>query len=160
MSSEGFTKTLQEWMEVSMRFSMRNFLRYARESGLSMSNFGAIFHIHRIGSCGVTEIGEHLGVTSAAASQMLDRLVDQGLIERSEDPEDRRVKRIQLTEDGRRVYEQGIQARQSWMEDLDASLSQDEKKTIATALETMIARVKKLDDHAVHSEVKDHPGSV
>lgn len=132
-----------------MRYSMRNFLRYARESGLSMSHFGAIFHIHRIGSCGVTEVGEHLGVTSAAASQMLDRLVSQGLIERKEDPEDRRVKRIELTDEGQHVYERGIQARQSWMEDLATSLSEAERQAIASALETMTAQLKKLDKHAV-----------
>ena len=62
-----------------MHRSMRHFLRYARESGLSMSQFGALFHIHRRGSSGVTDLGDHLGVTSAAASQMLDRLVQQGL---------------------------------------------------------------------------------
>jgi DNA-binding MarR family transcriptional regulator len=88
-------------------------------------------------------------VTSAAASQMLDRLVSQGLIERKEDPEDRRVKRIELTDEGQQVYERGIQARQSWMEDLATSLSEAERQSIASALEIMTAKLRKLDKHAV-----------
>jgi len=146
MSADPFVATLQDWIEVSMRHSMRNFLRYARESGLSMSHFGAIFHVHRIGSCGVTEMGEHLGVTSAAASQMLDRLVGQGLVIRTEDPADRRVKRIELTEKGQQVFDEGIQARESWMGKLAGVLSEEEKGSIASALSIMIAKIKLLED--------------
>ncbi len=58
MSADPFVAVLQEWIEVAMRRRMWDFLHFARESGLSMSHFGTIFHIHRIGSCGVTEIGE------------------------------------------------------------------------------------------------------
>ncbi len=116
MSTDAFVAALQEWTEVLMRNSMRNFLLHARESGLSMSHFGALFHVYRIGSCGVTEIGDHLGVTSAAASQMLERLVQQGLVLRAEDVEDRRVKRIELTEKGQQIIEEAIQARQRLVE--------------------------------------------
>jgi DNA-binding MarR family transcriptional regulator len=151
MITDPFVTTLQEWMEISMRHSMRHFLRFARESGLSMSHFGAIFHIHRMGSCGVTEMGEHLGVTSAAASQMLDRLVEQGLVMRTEDPADRRVKRIELTEKGQQVFDEGIQARQSWMDDLSRVLTENEKQTIASALKILITRVSQLTCNATPS---------
>jgi DNA-binding MarR family transcriptional regulator len=144
MHSDLFVSTLQEWIEVSMRSSMRNFIHYARKSGLSMSHLGAIFHIHRMGSCGVTDLGDHLGVTSAAASQMLERLVQQGLILRKEDPDDRRVKRIALTETGHRILEEGIQARQGWLDDLAYTLSDDEKKTIMASLNILIDKVNQL----------------
>lgn len=144
MSAKPFTGTLKNWIDISMRYSMRNFLRYARESGLSMSHFGALFHIHRTGSCGVTEVGEHLGVTSAAASQLLDRLVDQGMIDRTEDPQDRRVKRIVLTEQGQSVLEEGLQARQAWLDELEATLNADEKEQISAALDLLIARAELL----------------
>jgi DNA-binding MarR family transcriptional regulator len=149
MSADPFVATLHQWIEVTMRHSMRNFLRYARESGLSMSHLGAIFHIHRAGSCGVTEIGDYLGVTSAAASQMLDRLVEQGLVARTEDPEDRRVKRIELTAEGERALEAGIQARETWMSELAGILAEDEKRTITSALQLMIAKVRQLDESAI-----------
>ncbi|MEJ2012504.1 MAG: MarR family transcriptional regulator [Anaerolineales bacterium] len=149
MSADPFVATLHQWIEVTMRHSMRNFLRYARESGLSMSHLGAIFHIHRAGSCGVTEIGDYLGVTSAAASQMLDRLVEQGLVARTEDPEDRRVKRIELTAEGERALEAGIQARETWMSELAGILAEDEKRTITSALQLMIAKVRQLDESTI-----------
>lgn len=145
MSADSFVATLHHWVEIATRRSMRDFLRYARQSKLSMSNLGAIFYVHRFGGCAVSEVGEHLGVTSAAASQLLDRLVDQGYLVRSEDSQDRRIKRIQLTDRGRRVFEEGIQARGSWMDDLAKELSEDEKQTITLALELMISKMDRLD---------------
>jgi DNA-binding MarR family transcriptional regulator len=144
MQADPFVATLKEWIEVSMRHSMRNIIRYARESGLSMTNLGAIFHIHHIGSCGVTELGDHLGVTSAAASQMLERLVQQDLILRTEDPDDRRVKQIALTDKGHRILEEGIRARQGWLNDLAQTLSDGEKETIMVGLKILIDTVNLL----------------
>ncbi len=150
MPADPFVTTLKEWLEISMRHSMRNFIRFARERGFSMSHLGALFHLHRLGSCGVTEIGDHLGVTSAAASQMLDRLVQQGLVSRSEDPEDRRVKRIVLTDRGRRILEESLRARQSWLEDLAQILSESEKAEATAALSLLITKLEQLAQPAVH----------
>lgn len=144
MSADPFVDTLKEWIEVSMHRSMRSFIQYARKNGLSMSHLGALFHLHRMGQCGVTELGDHLDVTSAAASQMLDRLVQQQLILRTEDPGDRRVKQIVLTDEGNRILEGGFSARQRWLEDLAETLSDDEKETIIKALNILIAKMNHL----------------
>ncbi len=144
MPSDPFVATLEEWNNVSMHRSMRNFLSYARKSGLSMSHIGALFHIHREGMCGVTELGNHLDVTSAAASQMLERLVQQELILRTEDPEDRRGKQIVLTDKGNQVLEEGIRARQKWLDDLTETLSEGEKETIMGALNILIEKTGNL----------------
>ena len=140
-----FAATLQEWVAVFMRRSMHNFVRYARESGLSMSQVNALFHIHHQGGCGVTDLGDHLGVSSAAASQMLERLVQQELILRSEDPEDRRVKQLVLTDKGTRAIHDGIHARQGWLDDLANMLSISEKEQVAAALNILINKTKQLE---------------
>lgn len=145
MSEDEFIRTFEEWMEILMRKSMRRFLRHARESGLSMSHIGAIFHTYRFGSCGVTEIGEHLGVSSAAASQMLERLVQQDLVIRTEDPDDRRVKRIELTEKGKRILDEGLRARQTWLKDLARSLSEEEKGTVQNAMSILISKINRFE---------------
>jgi DNA-binding MarR family transcriptional regulator len=135
---------LQEWIEVSMHRSIHNFICYARESGLSMSQLGALFHIHSSGSSGVTDLGDDLGVTSSAASQMLERLVQQELILRSEDPSDRRVKQIILTDKGLQVLQESIRARQGWLSDLAETLSDSEKEAIIAALNILIDKANHL----------------
>jgi DNA-binding MarR family transcriptional regulator len=145
MPSDTFGTTLHEWLRVSTHRSMRNFIHYARQNDLSMSHIGALIHLYHVGKSGVTELGNHLDVTSAAASQMLERLVQQELILRSEDPDDRRVKQIVLTERGNRLIEDALRARQSWLDDLTETLTDAEKKTIKVALEILIDRAKNLE---------------
>jgi DNA-binding MarR family transcriptional regulator len=148
MPSDPFVATLEEWIKVSRHRLMRNFIDYARRSGLSMSHIGALFHLYHEGTCGVTELGNHLDVSSAAASQMLERLVQQDLIQRTEDPDDRRVRQIVLTEKGSRILEEGIRAQQRWLGDLTESLSETEKETITAGLNILIEKVKVLKQSA------------
>ena len=136
--------TLQKWIEVSMHRSMRHFICYARESGLSMSQLGALLHIERSGRSGVTDLGDDLGVTSSAASQMLERLVQQELVLRSEDPSDRRVKQIILTDKGFQVLRESIRARQGWLYDLAETLSDSEKEAIVATLTILIDKANRL----------------
>jgi DNA-binding MarR family transcriptional regulator len=139
-----FIATLEKWIEVFMQRSMHNFVGYARQSGLSVSQLGALFQIHHRGCSGVTDLGDKLGVTSSAASQMLDRLVHQELIERSEDPSDRRVKHVVLTDKGRQVLQEAIRARQGWLSDLAENLSDAEKGVVIPALSLLIDRATRL----------------
>jgi len=136
--------TLEKWIEVFMHRSMHDFMGYVRESGLSMPQLGAMLQIHHRGSCGVTDLGDKLGVTSSAASQMLERLVHQGLIQRLEDPSDRRVKQIILTDKGRQALQESIRARQSWLSELVETLSDSEKETMIAALKLLIDKAKHL----------------
>ena len=135
--ADPFIAALQKWLGISMHRSFRHVLCYARESGLSMSQLGALFHVHRMGHSGVTDLGEHLGVSSPAASQMLDRLVEQGLILRTEDPSDRRAKQIVLTDEGLRVLRESMPARQQWLFELAGSLTDSEKEAVTAALELL-----------------------
>ena len=49
------------------------------------------------------ELGARLGVSAPTASGLIDRLVEKGVLERTDDAADRRVRRLRLTEEGVRV---------------------------------------------------------
>jgi len=146
--TDPFVAALSLWTEIVMRGSMTNFVAFAKSSGISMSQIGALFHIRRENARGVSEIGDELGITSAAASQMLDRLVQQGLITRTEDPHDRRVKMLVLTADGKELLHNGIRARQEWMKDLAALLTPAEREQIVAALGIMIDKASQLQSQS------------
>jgi DNA-binding MarR family transcriptional regulator len=148
LSEESFASLLKDWVAAFMHHSMRNFHHYARENGLSMSQVYALFHIHRKGECGVGDVGDDLGVSNAAASQMLDRLVQQELILRTEDPLDRRAKQLVLTEKGVQAVQDGIHARQGWLDDLANSLSPEEQAQVAAALHILIEKTRYLENSA------------
>jgi DNA-binding MarR family transcriptional regulator len=147
-SADPFVNTLGEWIEVFMRRSMHNFICYSKEKGLSMSQIGALFRIFR-GKSSVSDISDNLGVTSAAASQMLERLVQQGLILRKEDPNDRRVRQIVLTDKGRQILQESIAARQGWLENLSRTLSDSQREQVTAALNILIEKANQLEQSSV-----------
>lgn len=149
MTTDSFFKTMQAWNEIFFRLSMRNLFRFSKETGYSISQLGALFRISR-NPIGVTDLGRNLGITPAAASQMLEKLFQQELILRSEDPRDRRAKRIVLTEKGKQVLEDSMKARESWLADLDAHLSVNEKEQIVSVLDVLI---KQTNQSTTHSSV-------
>jgi DNA-binding MarR family transcriptional regulator len=143
--SESLVKTLMSWIEVFMRRSMRNFLLYAKQNGFSITQIAALFLVHRKGSSSVSDIGDELEITSPAASQLLERLVQQGLIIRSEDPNDRRLRQIALSKQGEIVLQESLQARQKWLEDLVRLLSPDEQEQVVAALNIMLEKAHQLE---------------
>jgi DNA-binding MarR family transcriptional regulator len=131
---------MQAWLAVFMRHSMQDFILFAKGRDLSLSQVGAMFHLHFQGGCGVSSLGDHLGVTSAAVSQMLDRLVQQGLTERCEASHDRRFKQITLTEKGRQVLHEAMRARTTWLEELAITLAADEQNQVLAAFDILIEK--------------------
>ena len=143
------TANLQKLMGTFLQRSMHNFIHYARSHGHSMSQIGALFAIHRHGTCAVNEIGEYLGITAPAASQMVHKLVEQGLIQRTEDPDDRRLKRIVLTDKGHETVQQSIRARQHWLQRLAESLTAEEQVRVSEALGLLNEKAAQLDEAVV-----------
>jgi DNA-binding MarR family transcriptional regulator len=147
IEDEATIASLQKWNEVSMHHSMQSFFRYAKVNNISMSQVGTLFHLSHKGTLGVTDISERLGVTSAAASQMLDRLVQNNLLERSEDPNDRRVRQIRLTPQGHTLLAESLKIQQLWIHELVDSLSAEERDLVKSALDVLIDRTRQLAAH-------------
>lgn len=136
---------LREWAELFMRRSMRDFIQFIKESGLTTTQLNTLMRLYYRGDCPISEISDHLGITNAATSQMVQRLVEQGLLDRTEDPTDRRVKQLTLTAEGRALIEQGIEARRRWLEDLTVALPAEEQANIVATLTTLTQAARRLD---------------
>ena len=143
-TTDPLISTMHEWFGVFQRSLMDNFFVYARDNGLTMAQLGAILRLFHKGACAVSDIGNDLGVTNSAASQMLERLVQLKLITRSEDPNDRRVKQIVLTEKGRQIMLESSRAFHKWMEDLAQSLNTEEQDQVKRGLEILIDKSHEL----------------
>ena len=70
----------------------------AEQCGLSVVQASALLRID--GSISMRELATRLGGHASNATGIADRLAARGLVERREDPDDRRVKRVDLTPEG------------------------------------------------------------
>ena len=146
LSAKSFSAILQEWAEVSMHRSARNFKRFMDDTGLSPSQVNTLMRLHHGGPCGISDVGEHTGISNAAASQMVDRLVQMGLVERTEAQDDRRAKQLSLTPDGHALFQQAFHAQLAWMEALTGALTGEQQETIASALSVLTDAARRLED--------------
>ena len=142
-----FSQSLREWMDVFMHRSMRGWNRFAKSTGLSMPQFSILMQLHYKGACGMSEISERFDVSAAAASQLVDKLVHAGYLERTEDPSDRRAKLLDLSPKGKQLVEQGINERYRWMGELTSRLSAEEQAQVGEALSILTSAAQKLDQN-------------
>jgi len=88
----------------------------------------------RRGGVGVGHLSRGLGVTSQAASQLLDTLVARSYVERAPDPADRRRIVVSLTPRGEEAAAIAAQAMSRVDEQLDRTLSSEQRRALRVGL--------------------------
>ena len=144
-TSREFENALRAWASVFMRRSVHEFMVAMKDSGLSTSQLNTLMRLHYRGSCPVSGISDELGLTPAAGSQIVDRLAGMGLIDRSEDPKDRRVRQVRLTAKGRGLVARGVEARLAWTRELSRRIPPRELGGIIETLERLTQAADALD---------------
>ena len=115
--------------------------RVIDQSGLTFGQLKALIELERPDTGGtVTALAEELGISAASASRAADGLVRKKLATRVEDRDDRRVRRLALTDAGRELAERVISARLAGLEELTGSLDGDQRKKLETALDALLKR--------------------
>jgi DNA-binding MarR family transcriptional regulator len=82
----------------------------------------------------VKALADSLGLSLPAMSRAIDGLFERKFVEREEDPDDRRMKRVRLTDAGRTVPQALNQARLSALQELVSSLGAEESQSLESAL--------------------------
>ena len=149
ISSPQLIQIMRQLMDFAMHHTMRERVHFAKATGLSMPQFGILMQLHYHKDCGVSDISGRFDITSAAASQLVDKLVQSGLIQREEDPNDRRAKRLNLTDKGIGLIQQDIEKRYRWVNQLAKKLSAEEREKVAEALNIMIQAAQELESEPV-----------
>ncbi len=87
-----------------------------RQFGTSRAQWAVLVRIERSEGLKQSELAEMLDLQPISLTRMLDRLADNGLIERRPDPNDRRANRLYLTAAARPLLEQLAGLGQEMME--------------------------------------------
>ena len=85
-----------------------------------------------------SEVARELRITPATTSELVDVLARRGLIERRDDPEDRRVSVLYPTEAGIDAWRAGRDRALSALQSLISQLSPDETEALESGLEAIL----------------------
>jgi MarR family transcriptional regulator for hemolysin len=94
----------------------------ARQFGISRAQWGVLVRLDRSEGLKQSELAEILDLQPISLTRLLDRLAENGLIERRPDPNDRRANRLYLTPAARPLLEQLTHLGRGMMEHVLAGL--------------------------------------
>lgn len=145
MSEEALARFAGEVSKL-MPAIMREFLkRQAKEitrGSLTLPQLLILDTLREKGSMRMGELAEFLGVSMAAATGVVERLVNNGLSERAGSPGDRRVVNISITAKGSAIVEKHTRARLKATVDLFQNLSPPDRDKYLEILQKINRHLK------------------
>ena len=119
-----------------------DFFRMVGELELSLSQLKLLMILDRDGERTLKELAESLVLSLPAASRAVDGLHKRGMVDRREDDEDRRHKRVDITAAGSEVIRRLNQARFAGIEQFIQTLTTEERDNLARGLAPLVARAE------------------
>ena len=113
---------------------MRSEMRRHRQAGLSVPQFRALAFARSQPGASLNNLAEHLGLTPASTSKMVDGLVERGLLERKTSIEDRRRITLTLTPSGYTVWKESFQLTQAYLAKRLSRLSETEREKLRNSM--------------------------
>ena len=144
--TRGAQNTDHVW--IVMMKAMRALTRYAAagidETGLGLSDFGVLELLLHKGSLPVNALGPLVDLTPGSISIAVDRLVAKGLVSRVESAEDRRVRIVSLTSQGKDLIVAAFRKHSGQMKRVFSELSAEELRSLEASLKKVGKRAAAL----------------
>ncbi len=105
---------------------------------LTIAQLKSLFFISNQGSTNLGKLAAALGVTPTNTTGIVERLVKQGLVSRTENPEDRRMLLLRATDKGEELVTSLRERRRGHMSEVSAHMSVDELTTLAQGFASLV----------------------
>ncbi|QOV47148.1 MarR family winged helix-turn-helix transcriptional regulator [Streptomyces chromofuscus] len=117
-------------------------------TGLRVRHYGPLSALVASGPCSQQQLAEHLAITGPAVSQLVDELVEQGLVRRGRDPHDRRRYALEVTDEGREKLVVVTAAVQELADDVAALLGPGGEEELRTLLLKLLQPASDSGEHS------------
>lgn len=107
------------------------------DQGLTLPQLRVLLVLRAHPGTATHELSSKLGVTMSTISGLVDKLVRAGLVERCQDPDDRRVVPLRLTEQGEALVGEVRQINQTYLESLISLLGPEDVERATPLLERL-----------------------
>jgi DNA-binding MarR family transcriptional regulator len=140
VSTRQLAEDLQRFLVRVMKGDQGELFALIAELELTMPQMRGLFVLDSSDrALALTELAPMMGLSVAAAGRAVDGMVRGGLVSRSEDPSDRRIKRLALTPDGAAALGRINEARLIGLRRFAATLGEAERDALAAALAGVFA---------------------
>lgn len=105
--------------------------------------FNALVALNDHGILTMGELCDHLYLACSTATDLIDRMERNGLIERQRDQNDRRVIRLKITERGQNIIDQVMEARRRYLSTTLAGIDGEAKAYMVRSLDQLYSLMLK-----------------
>jgi DNA-binding MarR family transcriptional regulator len=140
-SPQATAEVLARLMQLCYRNSSPELFRRLGELDLSLTQVKTLHLLTADADVNVKDVAGLLNMSLPAMSRSLDGMVQRGYVERLESDKDRRAKLVRLLPAGWAVLEEIEQARISALEDMIATLSEEERAALHASLLPIVERI-------------------
>ncbi|MDO9596376.1 MAG: MarR family transcriptional regulator [Azoarcus sp.] len=142
-------EALRVWLRLltctnTVESRLRNLLRTGFDSTLPRFDMMAQLDRNPDG-LKMRELSRRLMVTGGNVTGLTDKLVEEGLVERRDDPRDRRAYSVHLTPAGKRAFKQMAKSHEGWVIELFSGLSHQEKTQLLELLNRLKRHLAQVD---------------
>jgi DNA-binding MarR family transcriptional regulator len=93
------------------------------------------------GSMIMSELADHARLCLSTATGVIDGLVTKALVSRQRSDQDRRIVRVELTAEGRKIYEQAVDVRLGMVRGMLGALNKEEQDTFVSLFRKIVDRI-------------------
>ena len=112
-------------------------MHFLREKNISFSQMSVLTRLYQHGPVDIITISRDMAVSKAGAGQLIHRMAEQGWLTLQSNPQDKRSRLVVLTEEGRHLVIQSMQAREEWLSQMITKIEAQEQAKIAAALQKL-----------------------
>lgn len=137
-SEQKFLAIAETWAKLYFFNSLTDFFNHLKHTELSILQAYALTFLSVKGAIKISDLCDHLMVSPAAATQLVDRLEKLGMVTRIADPTDRRVRKVIVLEKGEAFVQAQFAMSQNWLTKIPANLTPEQKEQITILLSMLI----------------------
>jgi len=142
------SEVVQQLYNALYKFRKLRFAAFFNVDGLKPSEVRMLMVIYKSSKetgISVSKISQHLQVTSSTVTQLINDLEKKGLVIREIDPNDRRMVRIELTDQGKEMMQKAEKAREQFFNGLVEFVGEEECKELIQQLEKVIQYIDNME---------------
>jgi MarR family transcriptional regulator for hemolysin len=127
----------------------------ARQFGMTRAQWAVLFRLERAEGLKQSELADLLEVQPITLTRLIDRLCDNGLIERRSDPTDRRAKRLFLTPAAKPVMVKLATVSEKMMASVLAGLDRPAREAIVASLATIKNNLRQMIQNRLDADLSE-----
>jgi DNA-binding MarR family transcriptional regulator len=144
MTTAAIPSDIVEALAPLLAHQRRRWADRCRAHGLSILGFDALALIEMREPITMSQLADDLGLALPNATGVVNRMEERGLVSRRDDPADRRLVRVELTDAGHRLIGEIEAARRERMTQLFAELDDEQRKRVLHAVMDLRAAADRL----------------